>query len=183
MCNRITSSRVNRTSLHMKCSCRSRVSWITFTCTTSWITSHNEFLYSSICQTCSRQRSVQHCFTNLHLKKQRLSFSFTWLQTGHWGHVCRHDPAPWLRSRAAAPVFASPGLLGSQAVRVQIEPLSLAPQKQAQGPFPGSLAARGARIPRLGSFGLLAWLHIGWQTPARLSQAHMIQVHKQSELQ
>jgi hypothetical protein len=67
----------------------------------------------------------------------------------------------WLRFRAATPVFASPGWLGSQAVRVQIEPLSLAPQKRAQGPFPGSLAARGARIPRLGSFGLLAWLHIG----------------------
>jgi hypothetical protein len=44
-------------------------------------------------------------------------------------------------------------------VHVQIEPLSLA-QKRAQGPFPGSLAARGARIPSLGGFGLLAWLHI-----------------------
>jgi hypothetical protein len=90
-----------------------------------------------------------------------------------YGRVCRHGPAAWLRSRAAAPVFAwlrsraaapmfaSSGWLESQAVRVQIEPLSLAPQKRAQGPFPGSLAARGARIPRLGSFGLLAWLHIG----------------------
>jgi hypothetical protein len=46
-------------------------------------------------------------------------------------------------------------------VHVQIEPLSLAPQKRAQGPFSGSLAARGARILRLGSFGLLACLHIG----------------------
>jgi hypothetical protein len=36
------------------------------------------------------------------------------------GRVCRHDPAAWLRSRAVAPVFASPGLLGSQAVGVQI---------------------------------------------------------------
>lgn len=80
----------------MKCSCRSRVSWITFTCNTSWITSHDEFLYSSICQTCSRQRSVQHCFTNLHLKKQWLSFSFTWLQTGHW--VCSFITHSWMLS-------------------------------------------------------------------------------------
>jgi hypothetical protein len=58
-------------------------------------------------------------------------------------------------------VFASSELLGSQAVRVQIEPLSLVPQKRAQGPFSGSLAARGAKIPRLDSFGLLAWLPIG----------------------
>jgi hypothetical protein len=83
------------------------------------------------------------------------------LLMGHEGRVCRHGPAAWLRSRAAALVFASPGWLESQAVRVQIESLSLAPQKRAQGPFPGSLAARGARIPRLGNFGLLAWLHIG----------------------
>jgi hypothetical protein len=79
----------------------------------------------------------------------------------HSGRVCRHGPAAWLRSRAAVPVFASSGWLESQAVRVQIESLSLAPQKRAQGPFPESLAARGARIPRLDSFGLLAWLHIG----------------------
>lgn len=86
-----------------------------------------------------------------------------WMDTciGRCGRVCSHGPAAWLRSRDAVPVFASPGLLGSQAVRVQIEPLSLAPQKRAQGPFPESLAARGAKIPRLGSFGLLAWLHIG----------------------
>jgi hypothetical protein len=80
---------------------------------------------------------------------------------GDAGRVCRRGPAAWLRSRDAVSVFASPGRLGSQAVHVQIESLSLAPQKRAQGPFPGSLAARGARIPRLGSFGLLAWLHIG----------------------
>jgi hypothetical protein len=76
------------------------------------------------------------------------------------GRVCRRGPAAWLRSWAAALVFASPGWLEIQAVRVQIESLSLAPQKRDQGPFSGSLAAHGARIPRLGSFGLLARLHI-----------------------
>jgi hypothetical protein len=71
---------------------------------------------------------------------------------------------PWPSSLAALPSCSScvcvTGLLESQTVRVQIEPLSLAPQKRAQSLFPGSLAVRGARIPRLGSFGLLAWLHI-----------------------